>query len=57
MRVFSQLIQLALKMGLDWYKIRDQHAVNFITFAIVQLIDVSIRNVYANIIIKNLAYF
>ena len=56
MKVFSQPIQLALKMGLDWFKIRDQHAVNFITFATVQLIVVFIRNVYENIIIKNLAY-
>ena len=56
MRVFSQPTQLALKMGLDGYKIRDQHAVHFITFATVQLIDVFIRNVYANIIIKSLSY-
>ena len=43
-------------MGLDGYKIRDQHAVHFITFATVQWIDVFTRNIYVNIIIKSLAY-
>ena len=43
-------------MGLDGYKIRDQAAVHFITFATVQWIDVFTRNDYVNIIIDSLAY-
>ena len=43
-------------MGLDGYKIRDQQAVHFITFATVQWIDVFTRSVYANIVIESLAY-
>ena len=36
----SRPLLLNLSMGVDGYKIRDQHAVHFITFATVQWIDV-----------------
>ena len=43
-------------MGLDGYKIRDQQAVHFITFATVQWVDVFTRSDYVNIIMASLAY-
>ena len=43
-------------MGLDGYKIRDQQAIHFITFATVQWIDVFTRSDYVNIIIDSLKY-
>ena len=43
-------------MGLDGYKIRDQEAVHFITFATVQWIDVFTRSDYVNIVIDSIAY-
>ncbi|MFN0082002.1 MAG: REP-associated tyrosine transposase [Ferruginibacter sp.] len=52
----SRALLLHLSMGLDGYKIRDQQAVHFITFAIVQWIDVFTRSDYVNIVIDSLAY-
>lgn len=43
-------------MSLDGYKIRDQHAIHFITFSVVQWIDVFTRSDYANIVIDSLNY-
>ena len=43
-------------MGLDGYKIRDQQAKHFITFATVQWVDVFTRSDYVNIIIDSLHY-
>ena len=43
-------------MGLDGYKIRDQQAMHFITFATVQWIDVFTRSDYVIILIESLAY-
>ncbi len=40
----------------DGYKIRDQHAVHFITFAVVQWIDVFTRRLYAEIVLESLRY-
>ena len=40
----------------DGYKIRDQHAVHFITFAVVEWIDVFTRRTYADIVIQSLLY-
>ena len=43
-------------MSLDGYKIRDQQAVHFITFATVQWIDVFTRSDYVNIVVDSIAY-
>ena len=43
-------------MSLDGFKIRDQQAIHFITFATVQWIDVFTRSDYVNIVIDSLAY-
>ena len=43
-------------MGVDGYKIRDQQAVHFITFATVQWIDVFTRSDYVNIVVASIAY-
>lgn len=43
-------------MCLDGYKIRDQEAVHFITFATEQWVDVFTRIDYVNIMIDSLAY-
>ena len=43
-------------MGADGYKIRDQQAVHFITFATVQWIDVFTRSDYVNIVVDSIAY-
>lgn len=40
----------------DGYKIRDQYAVHFITFAVVEWIDVFTRRCYADIVIQSLLY-
>ncbi len=40
----------------DGYKIRDQHAVHFITFAVVEWVDVFTRKAYANIVLESLRY-
>lgn len=52
----SRPLLLHLRMGIDGYKIRDQQAVHFITFATVQWIDVFTRSDYVNIVIDSLAY-
>jgi len=38
------------------YKIRDQQAIHFITFAVVEWVDVFIRKEYRDIIIESLKY-
>jgi REP element-mobilizing transposase RayT len=40
----------------DGYKIRDQYAVHFITFAVVEWIDVFTRRTYSDIVMENLRY-
>ena len=40
----------------DGYKIRDQHAVHFITFSVVEWVDVFTRRTYADIVIQSLLY-
>ncbi|GEO08677.1 REP-associated tyrosine transposase [Segetibacter aerophilus] len=40
----------------DGYKIRDQHAVHFITFGVVEWVDVFTRRTYADIAIQSLLY-
>ena len=40
----------------DGYKIRDQYAVHFITFAVVEWVDVFARRTYADIVIQSLLY-
>lgn len=40
----------------DGYKIRDQQGIYFITFAVVEWVDVFTRKEYADIIIENLRY-
>ena len=52
----SRTIILILRMGVDGYKIRDQQAVHFITFATVQWVDVFTRSDYANIVVDSLSY-
>jgi len=37
-----------------YYTIKNQHAVHFITFAVVQWIDVFSRKEYANILVESL---
>ena len=43
-------------MSTDGYKIRDQSAVHFLTFATVQWVDVFTRSEYAEIIIESLKF-
>lgn len=40
----------------DGYKIRDQYAVHFITFAVVEWIDVFTRKAYADIVLDSLRH-
>ncbi|HEX8675874.1 MAG TPA: transposase [Segetibacter sp.] len=40
----------------DGYKIRDQYAVHFITFAVVEWIDVFTRRTYSDIVMERLRY-
>jgi hypothetical protein len=40
----------------DGYKIRDQYAVHFITFAVVEWIDVFTRRTYSDIVMESLRY-
>ena len=40
----------------DGYKIRGQHAVHFITFSVVEWVDVFTRRTYADIVIQSLLY-
>lgn len=38
------------------YQIRDQHAVHFLTFAVVEWIDAFTRSVYADIVVESLKF-
>ena len=40
----------------DGYKIRDQNSVHFITFAVVEWVDVFTRRTYSDIVIQSLLY-
>ena len=40
----------------DGYKIRDQYAVHFITFAVVEWVDVFTRKTYVDILLESLRY-
>jgi putative transposase len=40
----------------DGYKIRDQNAIHFITFSVVQWVDVFTRKDYADIVVDSLKY-
>ena len=40
----------------DGYKIRDQHAVHFITFSVVEWVDVFTRRSYSDLVIQSLLY-
>ena len=40
----------------DGYKIRDQYAVHFITFAVVEWVDVFTRKAYADLVLESLRY-
>ena len=40
----------------DGYKIRDQYAVHFITFAVIEWVDVFTRKAYADILLESLRY-
>lgn len=40
----------------DGYKIRDQYAVHFITFAVVEWVDVFTRKAYVDILLESLRY-
>jgi putative transposase len=43
-------------MSIGGYKIRDKEAIHFITFAVVEWVDVFTRQVYRNIIVESLRY-
>ncbi len=43
-------------MSESGYKIRDQNAIHFITFAVIQWIDVFSRSVYKDIVVESLKY-
>ncbi|WP_028296677.1 REP-associated tyrosine transposase [Olivibacter sitiensis] len=43
-------------MSDDGYKIRNQFAVHFITFAVVEWVDVFTRKLYVDILVENLKY-
>ena len=43
-------------MSDDGYKIRDQNAIHFLTFSVVQFIDVFTKEVYKDILIDSLKY-
>lgn len=40
----------------DGYKIRDQYAVHFITFSVVEWVDVFTRRKYSEFVIQSLPY-
>ncbi len=40
----------------EGYKIRDQYAVHYITFAVVEWIDVFTRKAYSDIVLSSLKY-
>lgn len=43
-------------MPLEGYKIRDQYAVHYITFATVQWVDVFTRQCYVETVLKSLRF-
>jgi putative transposase len=43
-------------MAQGGYQIRDQYAVHFITFAVIEWIDVFTRSIYADIIVESLKF-
>ncbi len=43
-------------MAENGYKIRDQHAAHFITFAVVEWVDVFTRKMYADIVVESLIF-
>ena len=43
-------------MSQDGYQIRDQYAIHFITFAVVEWVDVFTRKEYADIVVDSLRY-
>lgn len=43
-------------MPIGGYKIRDQQAIHFITFAVVEWVDVFTRQIYAEIVVDSLNY-
>lgn len=43
-------------MSIGGYKIRDQHAIHFITFAVVEWVDVFTRKAYRDILIDSLRH-
>jgi putative transposase len=43
-------------MSQDGYKIRNQNAIHFITFSVVQWVDVFTRSYYSDIVIESLKY-
>lgn len=40
----------------DGYKIRDQHALHFMTFTVVGWIDLFSRKIYRDVLLKNMSY-
>jgi REP element-mobilizing transposase RayT len=43
-------------MSAAGYQIRDQHAMHFLTFAVVEWVDVFTRTAYADIVVESLRY-
>jgi putative transposase len=43
-------------MSENGYKIRNQHAAHFITFAVIEWVDVFTRKIYADIIVESLQF-
>lgn len=43
-------------MSKSGYQIRDQHAIHFVTFSVVQWVDVFTRSVYADIVVESLNF-
>lgn len=54
--MFLSLVFIYLKMETDGYKIRDQSKPHYITFTLVDWVDIFTRQVYNDIIIENLDY-
>lgn len=44
-------------MSKDGYRIRDQYAIHFITFAVVEWVDVFTRRDYIDIFLDSLKYW
>ncbi len=38
------------------YQIRDQHAVYFITFSVIEWVDIFSRSIYSDIVVESLAF-